>query len=305
MQYKTQNISNIKIFFTLAIFAIAFLQAPHAEAARLYLDIPNQTYGVGDTFLIPIKLDTEGESINTVSADILFPDTILSVTDLRDNDSPISNWVDQPTISGNSITFSGIIPGGFDGVAAAESKTRAPGTLLWLVVRGDKQGLAPFSFTDAHAYLNDGLGTEALLVTNQTNISIEAKGHDIQIPDNDNTPPEPFIPIVTNSALLNDSKYTVVFSTTDKGSGVAYYEVSEGFGSWNRATSPYLLTDQTLRSTIRVRAVDHSGNTRLAVVGTLFTIPGWVFAVVFISVLALLYIFYYRYKRKLQRHHHE
>ena len=59
-------------------------------------------------------------------------------------------------------------------------------------------------------------------------------------------------------------RYYIVFSTTDKESGLDHYEIFEN-GVWKRITSPYLLKNQSLLGVgaIQVRAIDKAGNTRM------------------------------------------
>ena len=72
-------------------------------------------------------------------------------------------------------------------------------------------------------------------------------------------------------------KYNVVFNTTDKQTGIDHYKVIEepiskfAAFEWGRANapwivarSPYQLKDQSLNSTIRVKAVDKAGNEYVA-----------------------------------------
>ena len=79
--------------------------------------------------------------------------------------------------------------------------------------------------------------------------------------------PEDFNPIVGKDADLLNGNNFVAFSTTDKGEGVDHYEVRETFwgieGKYEITQSPYVLKDQTLKSTIYVKAVDKSGNERI------------------------------------------
>jgi hypothetical protein len=69
----------------------------------------------------------------------------------------------------------------------------------------------------------------------------------------------------------------VTFSTTDKQTGIDYYEVRETdergnipgtreAPQWTRvpANEPYVLLDQNLESLVEVRAVDKAGNERIA-----------------------------------------
>src|SRR5690606_16980494 len=93
----------------------------------------------------------------------------------------------------------------------------------------------------------------------------------------DTIPPEKFTIYLerTPNAFSND--YYIVFNTTDKQSGIDHYEVIEepledqmlftwgaATAPWVKARSPYMLKDQSLNSTIRVRAIDKAGNEYIA-----------------------------------------
>jgi hypothetical protein len=80
----------------------------------------------------------------------------------------------------------------------------------------------------------------------------------------DTTPPEPFEPIVGKDQSVFGGRPFASFSTTDKTSGVQYYEVKVGNGEWKKATAiPYLIDDDNADE-IAVRAVDVAGNTYTA-----------------------------------------
>src|SRR5262249_47050520 len=81
---------------------------------------------------------------------------------------------------------------------------------------------------------------------------------------------------IYHDASIFDGKYFITFSTIDKQTGVDYYEVLEQDANgniqgtttpaiWKRATSPYLLADQSLQSAVMVRATDKAGNQRVEI----------------------------------------
>ncbi|MCK5491360.1 MAG: hypothetical protein KAI67_05980 [Candidatus Pacebacteria bacterium] len=88
----------------------------------------------------------------------------------------------------------------------------------------------------------------------------------------DTTSPEEFTPQITD---IEEKKY-LVFTAKDTVSGISHYEVSQTSLSWlgnikpgqeikwKTVKSPYLLKDQSLKSVIKVKAVDKAGNERLA-----------------------------------------
>jgi hypothetical protein len=91
---------------------------------------------------------------------------------------------------------------------------------------------------------------------------------------NDTIPPEPFSIELVFGQTAKGEKYYIVFSTSDKQTGISHYEVLEertedaSWFSFGAATAPwvtvpgpvYILSDQTLSSIIRVKAVDKAGN---------------------------------------------
>ena len=80
----------------------------------------------------------------------------------------------------------------------------------------------------------------------------------------DTTPPEDFKPEIGRDPAIFEGKYFLSFATTDKTSGIDYYEVKEGKRDFKKAGSPYSLEDQSLQSTILVKAVDKAGNERIS-----------------------------------------
>ena len=76
----------------------------------------------------------------------------------------------------------------------------------------------------------------------------------------DSKSPLPIDTVISKEPTLYDGKYILIFSTTDKGSGIDYYDVKEGSESFSKVTSPYILADQTNSSLITVTAFDRAGN---------------------------------------------
>jgi len=66
--------------------------------------------------------------------------------------------------------------------------------------------------------------------------------------------------LVSRDDSMFDGNYFLTFSTTDKTSGIAHYDVVEGLSLQEDTTSPYALKDQTLKQSLVVRAFDKAGN---------------------------------------------
>lgn len=90
----------------------------------------------------------------------------------------------------------------------------------------------------------------------------------------DRTPPLPFEPVRDHVAELFGDDWFVSFVAQDMESGIERYEVAEWPGpplndtsglAWEVTQSPHLLKDQSLMSSVYVRAIDRAGNIRLAV----------------------------------------
>ena len=247
-----------------------------------------------DAETFAIRLDTDeqtGECVNAADVVLSYDETIVPV-DVSTGRSIFSVWVERPQINteAQTITFAGGIPNGYCGRiqgdpnltnVLAEVVVRSPG--LRIGSGGDGEG-AQLTFTpETTVYRNDGLGTQAELSTYDATIALPPRpGGSVQDPwrelvREDQRPPEEFGITLERDERAFGGKYYIVFSTTDKQTGIDRYEVMEepledgsqfNWGAvdapWVTAESPYVLGDQTLNSTIRVRAIDKAGNEYVA-----------------------------------------
>jgi len=228
--------------------------------------IPNQVLGAVIKFQnsIPgemnIILDTEKDAINVVDVSLKFDPEVFQIASLGDGNSAVNFWITKPGFSNDDglVSFSGMIPGGIMG---SEIKL--------LDINFSKAPASGGSFhISGSAYLNDGSGRS----TSLTGDTLVNPGSVPNVNLHEEIPPEDFVPQLIQNDSLYDGRWVLVFSTTDKGSGIAHYEVVEkslvlGGGEFSSpsAESPYLLKDQKLASDIYVRAVDKAGNIREAI----------------------------------------
>ncbi|MBI5037723.1 MAG: hypothetical protein HZC01_03425 [Candidatus Kerfeldbacteria bacterium] len=84
----------------------------------------------------------------------------------------------------------------------------------------------------------------------------------------DATKPLPIDAVVHRDDQSYNGRYVLSFNTYDTTSGVDFYEVVEGNQVVSPATSPYLLTDQSRRDEIVVRALDRAGNTTQTIIAS-------------------------------------
>lgn len=240
----------------------------------MYLDPVEGEYHQGDTFVVQIKIDVKDECINTIEANLSFPQDILEAVDFSQGDSILTLWVSPPSIEQEAglISFTGGIPGGYCGFLPGDpGESNLLGKLIFSVKPSLTESKnAPVRFLNtSQVLLNDGLGTPAKLSTEKAVFAILPGISEVPKKEwqeelaQDKIPPEVFEIAINQNPSIFDGKYFITFSTVDKQTGVDYYETKEGRGEWQQAVSPSLLEDQSLKSIIKVRAVDKAGNERM------------------------------------------
>lgn len=278
-----------RAFFPLAAFSavfglLLFLNVTReACAAELFFEPPLQSVSVGEAFELSLMLDTENEEVNALEGALAFSREMLQAIEIYDGGSIVDVWVQKPSPREPNLFFAGIMPGGFRGVhIPLVDQSFNPGKILVFKLRAQKEGTVRVTVENARVLFNDGYGTEVKLSVSPASIHIANKNASGTISSQtkkplDTTPPEPFIPIVARDPLLYDGMWVVIFATQDTNSGVSYYEVYESKQkyepgtalltadiSWKRAESPSALSDQRRSSYVYVKAVDNSGNARVA-----------------------------------------
>lgn len=277
------------IFLSAAFLCVS---AAYSEAATLYMD-PNQAeVKRGDTIMVSVRLDTgDEECVNAIDGVIKYTENIEPI-DVSRGSSILSVWVEDPKIDkvNHTITFAGGIPNGYCGrIPGDPGLTNTLVDILFMspglqVGSTESGNVARIEFADeTRILLNDGFGTDAsrqlfnaeLILTREA--GSQQQNEWLGIINSDDQPPEDFTISLERTQNAFSNKYFIVFNTTDKQSGLAYYEVMEepsefrhmfmwgrADAPWKQVRSPYVLEDQSLNSTIRVRAVDKTGNEYLA-----------------------------------------
>ncbi len=263
-----------KILLLILVICCLLIVASYTEAAVLYLEPASGEYQPGDSFMVAVKIDTEGECINTIEANLNFSQEVFQAIDFSKGESIITLWVKPPTIEQDSglISFSGGIPGGYCGrVPGDPGISNIVGEIIFRVVsRAVPRSSAQVVFQDdSQVFLNDGLGTKANLSTQGAVFDIVGVSGLIKDEwkkelEKDEILPEPFEIEIHKEEIVFNNKYFITFLTTDKQTGLDHFEIKEGKGGWIIRDSPYLLQDQNLRGIIKVKAVDKAGNERVA-----------------------------------------
>ncbi|MFH0891854.1 MAG: hypothetical protein V1867_03685 [Candidatus Falkowbacteria bacterium] len=294
--------SHVKKF--IVVFIFLFFPA-YVHAAVLYLDPAEGEYGPGDSFTADIKIDVDGECVNTVEAFIGFPNDYLNIIDFLIGESILNLWVEKPDKAGlrevnqkGELHFSGGIPGGYCGkIPGDPGESNILGRIVFqipgmIISDFDRDSLSVDFSAASRVLLHDGLGTADVVTTRGALYKFSSASTD---PDeswredikSDAISPLPFVIELRSDPGIFDGQYYIIFSTTDKETGLDHFEVLEitpeelsgitdkpglyerlfmepkSPSDWKRAKTPYLLEDQSLLSIIRVKAVDKAGNERI------------------------------------------
>lgn len=284
-----------EVIFSAVTLSVCFflLRTPFAEAALLYIDPGEATLHRGDSVTLNLRIVSDpGECINAIDA-VIHYDPSISAVDISRGSSIVSLWVEDPKINeaDHTITLAGGIPGGYCGrVSGDPSLSNSVVSLIFrlpgFVVSADSASTTATVRVDpqSQVLLNDGFGTVAPLMTQDAIITL------LQTPGNttneawrtqvasDKIPPADFSITLSRDTAAFSGKYFISFSTSDKQSGIDHYEVMEepitdlyafkwgrADAPWITTQSPYVLKDQSLNSTIRVRVIDKAGNERISV----------------------------------------
>ena len=263
----------IRFYTNIIIFFILLSLPKIVFGTEFTLSSPIQNIYGGDDFIVNLNLDTQGVNINTVAGSISYPADLLNIKEIRSGNSLVNFWVDAPHASGTLISFSGIIPGGYNGT----------GLVVSIVFTAKQMGLGKVSMSDFHVLRNDGSGSEVSTSMNPFSFSVTTATSSVRTIITaviDTEAPETFVPEVAQNSTIFNGQFFVAFSTTDKGSGIAKYQVKESkyplfsfLSVWHDGESPYVLIDQNLQSYISVKAIDKAGNIRIETINPQNSIP--------------------------------
>lgn len=256
----------MKKFIILLI--LLFISPGVSLAAQISFHTDKNSFSQKESFLVDVWLDPQKDSVNAVEGSITYPSQIFELKEIRDGNSVINFWVERPHQDGTGkISFSGITTGGFTG----EKKF-----LFSFILEAKAQGVGKLDWSNLQILKNDGLGTKisttGVPLTLTVTSAVTNAPTDLNVADTN--PPEDFNAYVANDASIYDGQHFLVFSTTDKGSGIDHFLVRESpwytwglGGKYQVAVSPYLLHDQTLKSKITIKAIDKSQNERIVKLG--------------------------------------
>src|SRR6266850_2919860 len=161
----------------------------HTVFAATIIIISSPRAGVYD---VMVSL-TKNESINAAEGSIIFNENSTVVPNIETDESIIPLWIKKPAVSGNSINFSGIIPGGFSVLYDQfGGKPTMEGKLFSIAFPFAKNANSyTFTFDSTYLYVNDGHGTAIPVPSKSITLPISADKNDFSPRSdikNDSTP---------------------------------------------------------------------------------------------------------------------
>ncbi len=261
----TTNKNFIKIAVVILFYSLSNVLNPlAASAATMYFEPSVVSFGVGDSARVEFLLDSP-ENVNAIEGVISYPADLLDISGINDGSGVFNFWITKPVADQGRIIFAAATPGGYAAMR---------GRIFTMDLAPKKAGSGELAISAAQALLNDGRGTASSVLFKKVTIRIVTEPTGKRAEElADSYQPEEFLPEIISDSNILDGQKTVIFSTQDKGSGIAYYEVAEGKGffapapfGWVKTVSPHLLADQDLKSWVFVKAVDNKGNERIEVI---------------------------------------
>lgn len=244
-----------------------------------------------DIVAIDILLDTEGKTLNAVEGSVSLNGAGYIVKDISVAGSELTIWPRKPSLStdGTMVTFIGGNPAGLNDGRAQ---------LFTLFVQLGNPGDLTVSYSSVFGYLNDGLGTKVPFKEHSNTIRVlgalkEPLDAQVATVSSDNQPPEPFSVEVLQDPTQNAGMKYAAFETTDKKSGIAYYEVVEGSREAVRSGTNYVLQNQSKNERLVVRAFDKAGNVRVSIYKDA---QGFNWVLIAVFAVCLVVIFFLRKK---------
>jgi hypothetical protein len=248
----------------IVLFLVIGFFPSFANAANIYFETTKNTVSTGDIFIVSAKIDSKGIEINSVEGDFVLElnnNNSLVVNDFSLAKSIFSLWPRTPSLSkdGNTISFVGGVPGGFDLDNAI---------LFNIILQADKEGDIKISPKNIAVFANDGNGTRIPTEVSSLDIKVLSKNESIASSNEwatlvagDKTNPEKFDIVIGKDSSLFDGRRFAFFTAVDNQSGISYYEVSENGSPAIRSGSMYVLQNQGEEDVdLRVVAYDKAGN---------------------------------------------
>lgn len=286
-----------KVIFLISLICINLFITSRASAISLTLEPSNNSIGIGEQFYVDLLLYPEGQAVNTVKGNVSFLDDKISFIRMESYKSILPLWIEEPTLYGKTVSFTGVIPRGFEGAIDPFNPSKhKPGLVIRLVFEGVKPGRVDFSSSPFYLNLNDSFGTPISVTQAFASVVIENFTYDHPYDGSEFGNPQ-LDAYVTRDPNIYNNKYILIYKAYDKDSGIKNVIMKEGWHRWKEIKSPYLLKDQSRHSDINIQATNNRG---VSIVLKINKIPGdyRCLILILILIIILFLIFEKRSKKK-------
>jgi len=178
--------------FRLTLFCAVFLLGClplSVRAATIYLTPSRIELTPGDSQVVRVVLDSQGENINVVSLDLGFPSELIEIVRVDRGSSFLTLWAEEPVIdpATGRLTLAGGVPNG---------SVVAGAPIVDLVLRASSVGssfISPVAATSA-VYRNDGSGQTTSLAVQPAAVTVSQ--------------PDPFRPVLQSPSHPDESRWS-------------------------------------------------------------------------------------------------
>lgn len=216
---KFQVLCFVALFF-LGLFGLVI----SVRAASLYISPASGSFGVGSTFTVTVRTDTQGQSINTTEASISFSTDTLQLVRVTASPTFYLQAPGSPAQGNGTAYFGGGLP--------TPGYTGGNGVVGSMTFRALREGPATVSVTSGRVLLNDGQGTDALTGTAGARYTI--------------VPPPVGAPEVSSTSHPDEERW---YSLKDLALSWSRPEGAYGF-SFELDQNPDTVPDNTLDTTV-------------------------------------------------------
>lgn len=181
-------------FLFLILFTPNFVLAQ--SGASLSLSPASGTFTVGSTFTVSVVLNTGGQPVNAIEANLSFPPDKLQVVSPLIGTSVVGIWTNQPQFDNQNGTLR------FQGGAPDPGINTSRGVIATISFRVKSVGTAAIKFLDSSkVLLNDGLATDFLANTSNGiyNLTLPPPGGPVVVSE---THPDQSLWYKSNTAVL-------------------------------------------------------------------------------------------------------
>jgi len=255
--------------FLLSLIFILFLCSNNQALASSISMYGTKEVNIDDSFKVLISIDSDEIPVNSIDVVVEFNNNLVTFVGFKDNDTLFKTWIQSPTVDGNKIYFTGIIPGGVGGVYDINKKDLKEIPVVNLIFKANKKGNAEFIFNKSDILQNDGLGTAIYPTQNKLNISIKDSlpidktivPDQFLITDNDLdiNPPLPFVISFISASSISETKDMIIFNTNDLESAIKEYRIKKG-ADWILVESPFVVSKNIFSQSLVIRAYDFHNN---------------------------------------------